>query len=70
MTNEFTLDEFGRKMYLLQNEVKRGKSMNSMTVRELVLYFVDFSRTETYNRMMFDANAAHQLRLYERTKRQ
>ena len=66
--NEFTLDEFGRKMFLLQNEVKRGKSINSMTVREIVLYLVDFSHTETYNRMMFDAREAHALRIYERKK--
>jgi hypothetical protein len=64
---DFSIESFGQRMFVLRNEIKRGKSLNSMIVRETVLYLVDFAASPEYDEMMFAAREARAAKLYERT---
>jgi hypothetical protein len=68
MMNDYSIDTFGRKMFMLSNEIKRGKSVNSMIVREIVMYLVDFTSSREYDEMMFAAREARARKQYERKK--
>ena len=48
---KFGLREFQRQLLSLRNEVERGKSMNSMTVRQIILFLVQFTHDESFDQL-------------------
>jgi hypothetical protein len=64
----FTIEEFAKTMSILENEISRGKSFNSMIVREKILWLTKFYRTAEFEEMLNGGRYARTNKLYRKDK--
>jgi hypothetical protein len=63
-----TIEEFGETMSKLNNDIKRGKSINSQVIRGYIMYLVDFYETAAYDELLNGGLYARTNKLYRENK--
>ena len=63
-----TIEEFGETMSKLNNDIKRGKSINSQVIRGYIMYLVDFYETAAYAELVNGGLYARTNKLYREDK--